>query len=108
MKNIINNLALLNRATNMIINGYDLAQSLQVSALIENLQFKLINGTAHFIYRKANGELREAFGTLLEKVADRNINGRGYPRKLDGLQVYFDIEEQEWRSFRYKNLVTIL
>lgn len=108
MKNTINNLALLNRATNMIINGYDLTQSLQVSVLIENLQLKLINGTAHFIYRKTNGELREAFGTLLERVADRNINGRGYPRKLDGLQAYFDIELQEWRSFRYENLITIL
>lgn len=108
MKATINNLALLNRATNMVIKGYDLNQSLQTSALIEALQFKLINGTAHFIYRKANGGLRETFGTLLERVADRNINGRGYPRKLDGLQAYFDIELQEWRSFRYENLITVL
>ncbi|MBF0651351.1 DUF2693 domain-containing protein [Dysgonomonas sp. GY75] len=108
MKTTINNLALLNRATNMVVKGYDLTQSLQISVLIEALQFKLVNGAAHFIYRKTNGELREAFGTLLERVADRNINGRGYPRKLDGLQAYFDIEEQEWRSFRYENLITIL
>ena len=108
MKNTINNLALLNRATNMVIKGYDLTQLLQTSVLIEALQFKLVNGTAHFIYRKTNGELRQAFGTLLERVVDRNINGRGYPRKLDGLQAYFDIEEQEWRSFRYENLITIL
>lgn len=108
MKTTINSLQLLNRATNMVVRGYDLTQSLQTSVLIEVLQFKLMNGTAHFIYRKANGELREAFGTLLERVADSNINGRGYPRKLDGLQAYFDIEEQEWRSFRYENLITIL
>jgi len=108
MKATINNLALLNRATNMVLSGFNLTQSLQTSALIEALQFKLMNGTAHFIYRKTNGELREAFGTLLERVVERNINGRGYPRKLDGLQAYFDIEEQEWRSFRYENLVTIL
>lgn len=108
MKTTINNIALLNRATNMVLNGYDLTQSLQTSAMIEALQFKLVNGTAHFIYRKANGELREAFGTLLERVADRNINGRGYPKRLDGLQAYFDIEEQAWRSFRYENLITIL
>lgn len=108
MKTTINSLALLNRATNMVIKGYDLNQSLQTSVLIEALQFKLVNGTAHFICRKTNGELRETFGTLLERVADRNINGRGYPRKLDGLQAYFDIELQEWRSFRYENLITIL
>lgn len=108
MKTAINNLALLNRASNMVLSGYNLTQSLQISVLIEVLQFKLINGTAHFIYRKTNGELREAFGTLLTKTVERNINGRGYPRKLDGLQAYFDIEEQEWRSFRYENLITIL
>lgn len=108
MKTTINNLALLNRATNMVIKGYDLNQSLQTSILIEALQFKLVNGTAHFIYRKTNGELRQAFGTLLTKTIERNINGRGYPRKLDGLQAYFDIEEQAWRSFRYESLITIL
>lgn len=108
MKNTINELAILDRVTNMVIKGYDLSQSLQTSALIESLQFKLINGTAHFLYRKKDGTIKEAFGTLLERVADRNINGRGYPRKLDGLQAYFDIEEQEWRSFRYENLITIL
>lgn len=108
MKTTINNLQLLNRATNMVLAGYDLIQSLQTSTLIESLQFRLMNGTAHFIYRKANGELREAWGTLLAKTIERNINGRGYPRKLDGLQAYFDIEEQAWRSFRYENLITIL
>ena len=108
MKTTINSLTLLNRATNMVLNGYDLTFSLQTSALIEALQFKLMNGTAHFIYRKTNGDLREAFGTLLSKTIQRNINWRGYPRKLDGLQAYFDIEEGEWRSFRYENLITIL
>lgn len=108
MKTTVNNLALLNRATNMVIKGYDLTQSLQTSALIEALQFKLMNGTAHFLYRKKDGTIREAWGTLLERVADRNVNGRGYSRKLDSLQAYFDIEEQEWRSFRYENLITVL
>ena len=108
MKTTINNLALLNRATNMVIKGYDLNQSLQISALIEALQFQLMNETAHFLYRKKNGSIRKAWGTLLEKVVNNNTNGRGYPRKLDGLQAYFDIELQEWRSFRYENLITIL
>lgn len=108
MKTAINNLALLSRATNMVINGYDLTQSLQTSAMIETLQFKLINGTAHFIYRKANGELREAWGTLLNKVVTKNINDYGEPRKYYNLQAYFDIEQQEWRSFKYENFIAIL
>lgn len=108
MKTTINNLALLSRATNMVLNGYDLTQSLQTSTLIETLQFKLVNGAAHFIYRKTNGELREAWGTLLNKVVTKNINGYGESRKHYNLQAYFDIEQQAWRSFKYENLITIL
>jgi len=108
MKITINNLALLNRATNMVLSGYDLTQSLQTSVLIEALQFKLMNGTAHFIYRKKDGTIREAWGTLLEKVVINNTNGYGAPRKLYNCQAYFDIEIQKWRSFRYENLITIL
>lgn len=108
MKTTTNNLAVLNRATNMVIKGYDLNQSLKTSTMIEVLQFQLVNGTSHFIYRKTNGELREAFGTLLPKVVDKNVNGFGIARKYYALQAYFDIEQQEWRSFKYENLVAIL
>lgn len=108
MKTTINNIALLNRATNMVLKSYDLPQSLQISALIEALQFKLMNGTAHFLYRKRDGSIREAFGTLLPKVVTNNINGYGIPRGYYNCQAYFDIELQDWRSFRYENLITIL
>lgn len=108
MKATINNLALLNRATNMVVSGYDLNQSLQTSAMIETLQFQLMNGTAHFLYRKKDSSIREAWGTLLERVVNNNTNGYGVPRKYYNCQAYFDIETQSWRSFKYENLITIL
>ena len=108
MKATINQLAVLDRAKNMVLHGYNLNQSLQTSMSVETLQFQLMNGTAHFLYRKTDGSIREAFGTLLEKVVERNTNGLGYPRKYDGLQAYFDIEAQQWRSFRYENFITVL
>ena len=108
MKATINQLEVLYRAKNMVLRGYNLNQSLKTSMLIEYLQFQLMNGTAHFLYRKGDSSIREAFGTLLEKVVERNTNGLGYPRKYDGLQAYFDIEEQAWRSFRYENFITVL
>jgi len=104
----INQLMVLDRARTMLLKGYNLNQSLQTSLSIEALQLKLMNGTSHFLYLKKDGTIREAFGTLLEKVVVRNTNGLGYPRKYDGLLAYFDIEEGEWRSFRYENLITIL
>ena len=108
MKTKVNQLEVLDRAKTMVMKGYNLNQSLMTSMSIVALQFQLMNGTSHFIYRKKDGSLREAFGTLLEKVVERNTNGLGYPRKYDGLQAYYDVEEQAWRSFRYENLVTIL
>lgn len=108
MKTTVNNLALLNRATNMVIKGYDLSQSLQTSVLIEVLQFKLMNGTAHFLYRKKDGTIRETWGTLLEKVVLNNVNGHGEPRRYYNCHAYFNIETQSWRSFKYENLITIL
>jgi len=108
MKTTINQLAILDRATTMVKKGYDLTQSLCASAAIEALQFRLMNGTAHFLYRKADGTIREAFGTLLEKICENNINGWGIPKKHFNCQAYFDIEEQAWRSFKYENLIAIL
>jgi len=108
MKTSINNITLLNRATNMVLKGYGLSESLQTSAMIEALQFRLMNGTAHFLYRKKDGSIREAFGTLLPKVVTNNINGYGISRKYYNCQAYFDIELQEWRSFKYENLITVL
>jgi len=108
MKTTINQLAVLERAKTMVIKGYNLNQSLTTSSMIELLQIQLMNGTAHFIYRKKDGELREAFGTLLPKVVTNNINGCGEPRSYYNCQAYFDIESQGWRSLKYENLVTIL
>jgi len=108
MKTTVNQLEVLSRATTLVKKGFNLEQSLNISATIEALQFKLMNGTAHFLYKKTDGTIREAFGTLLEKVVTNNINGWGTPRKYFNTQAYFDIEAQAWRSFRYENLVTIL
>jgi len=108
MKTTVNQLEILDRAKVMVMKGYNLQQSLNTSTMIEALQFRLMNGTAHFLYKKTDGTIREAFGTLLEKVVTNNINGWGMPRKYFNCQAYFDIEEQAWRSFKYENLVTVL
>lgn len=108
MKTTVNELAVLNRATTLVKKGLSLDQALQTSALVENLQFRLMNGTAEFLFLKKNGEIRHAFGTLLSKPVERNIIGTGTPRSIYNLQAYFDVEEQLWRSFRFENLIAIL
>ncbi len=108
MKTTINQLEILNRSVTMVKKGMNLQDSLSTSSLIELLQIKLMNGCAKFIFKKKNGELRIANGTLLEKVVMNNTNGYGTPRKIYNCQAYYDVEEQAWRSFKYENLIAIL
>ena len=108
MKTRANELALLERTTTMVKKGYNLEQSLRTSSMIELLQCKLLNGTAKFMYFKKDGSVRIAHGSLLEKVVERNINGCGEPRRFYNCQAYYDVEEGQWRSFKYENLITIL
>jgi hypothetical protein len=62
----------------------------------------------HFIYKKANGEVREAFGTLNEKICGKHINGRGMSPENWGCTVYWDMERGGFRSFRWSNILAVL
>lgn len=108
MKTTINQLAVLDRAKTMVLKGYNLNDSSTTSSMIELLQLKMMNGVTHFLYKKKDGAIREAWGTLLEKVVVNNINGYGEPRGYYNCQACFDIESQYFRSFRYEYLITIL
>ena len=69
---------------------------------------------AKFSYRKQNGDLRNAVGTLCESIiSDINPAALEDPRERQGADgtedgghvVYFDIEKQDWRSFCVEDFV---
>lgn len=84
--------------------------------MIENLKKSLANGIAHFVYRKKDGSLREAWGTTNKHLIEsRNyVNGRGCSRENYATTAYLDLqcgedgEVASWRSFRWENLVAVL
>ena len=64
----------------------------------------LREGVAHFWFRKADGSLRSAYGTLNVAIIERH---NGIPegearsgRPFSGAVSYFDLEKDAWRSFR--------
>ena len=61
-------------------------------------------GIVRFYFQKINGEIREAWGTLNEKYLPQTT-GTSNRKKNDFLQVYFDTEKQEFRSFKKLNLI---
>ena len=71
-------------------------------------KFKLVkqlrNGIAYFSFTKANGELREAIGTLLAPNFTYTMKGSQKPEKPE-LVKYWDIQSRGWRSCRVDRLV---
>lgn len=87
-------------------NGYTISEALKVAWHNIKLKTKMRKGIVRFYYRKVNGEIREAFGTLSDKLVPET---KGSDRKSNNtLQTYFDTECSEWRSFKIANLINIL
>lgn len=86
-------------------NGYTISEALKVAWQNIKLKAKMKKEIVRFYYRKVNGELREAFGTLSDK---RIPETKGTDRKANNtLFTYFDTECEEWRSFKIANLVNV-
>ena len=59
-------------------------------------------GIVQFFFMKVDGTIRQAFGTLdPHRLPETQGSGR---RPADTVQVYFDTEKQEYRSFKKCNL----
>lgn len=77
------------------------------SMMILDLKRQMRNGVAHFVYQKRNGELREAWGTTCQSIANKHTNGNGCNREAYMTTAYFDVEKGAWRSFRWETLIAV-
>lgn len=69
-----------------------------------NLVRRMHTEVVRFYFRKVDGTLRKACGTLHDVAA--TVKGTG--RLDDGRTVkYYDTEAAGWRSFKVENLVTV-
>lgn len=75
--------------------------------MIENLKKQMRNGIAHFVFKKKDGSLREAWGTVNRTLVEKHINGNGCSRECFATTAYYDCEVGKWRSFRWENLVAV-
>lgn len=83
--------------------------------LLEELEKRMKEDVVFFKYKKTNGEVREAYGTLKYEIiaksfAPTNQNKRNYQNRAKSVDVfsYFDIIKYEWRCFKIKNLLNIV
>ena len=64
-------------------------------------------GSVRFCFRKIDGTIREAVGTLLDIVVPATKGSAQGKKTNDDVQVYFDTEKNEYRSFKKANLISI-
>ena len=89
-------------------DGMALSDAIRVANLNYRLRTMLFRGHARFVYVKANGETREAVGTLCGGVFDNSEpRGTGASRTKSN-QLYFDDEFNGFRQFRKSRLVAVI
>lgn len=85
-------------------NGYTMSEALKVAWTNIKLRALLHKKVVEFYFKKTDGTLRQAFGTLM---SNRIPETKGTKKTSDNCQVYFDCEKEEWRCFKKCNLIKI-
>ena len=88
-------------------NGINLSDALKKAWQVFKLKAKMAKGIVRFYFRKVDGTIREAYGTLRADLMPE-IKGDDTRRKNDTTQTYYDTEKQAFRCFKLANLVSVL
>jgi len=85
--------------------NYNVAERIK-DVNILNFKNALHAGAVEFKYRKKNGEIREARGTLnIDVMGEDNApKGTGYDITDTNIR-YYDLNSKGWRSFIVENLI---
>ena len=102
-----NNLTAAHIASITLSTGSELMGASK-ALLIEEAKRQMRNGVCHFIYKKKNGEIREAFGTLDKSVLNATLKGTGDSPETWGCCFYHDCIKGGARSFRWANIIAVL
>lgn len=86
-------------------NGYSMSEALKVAWANFKLKNAMKNRIVKFYFQKVDGSVREAFGTLSNKLVPKIKGTNRKPN--DTIQTYFDSERQEFRCFKKANLLGI-
>lgn len=88
-------------------NGMTLSDALKTAWRNFKLRIAMKSRIVKFYFQKVDGTIREAFGTLAERLIPAT-SGEDNRRKNDTVQTYFDSEKQAWRCFKKANLINIV
>lgn len=78
-------------------------QALKHAWQVAKLKYRMLNGVVEFTFKKVDGSIRNAVGTLQNQFVNYEIKG-GNKSSL-GVMAYFDVEQNGFRCFKIQNLV---
>lgn len=84
-----------------------MSEALKKCYMLVKLQIKLTHGIAVFTFRKKNGEIRKAAGTLIPGIVNPRIAGTGIDPAQYRCQLFFDVDANGFRCFRYENILSV-
>lgn len=87
-------------------NGYTMAEAMKVAWLNFKLKAAMKMRIVQFFFVKVDGTTRQAFGTLQASMMGETKGSGRKPN--DNLQVYWDCEKGEYRSFKKCNLIKMI
>ena len=87
-------------------NGYTLSEALKCAWANIKLRSAMLLGIVEFYYKKVDGSIRQAFGTL---KADKlpQTTGESKRKTSSNVFTYFDTEKNEWRCFKRCNILSL-
>ncbi|WP_431422212.1 SH3 beta-barrel fold-containing protein [Bacteroides hominis] len=87
-------------------NGFSMSEALRSAWVNMKLKAEMKKKIVKFYFKKVDGSVREAYGTLNEKLMPA-ITGTDKRAKNDTVTTYWDTERESWRCFKKANLISI-
>lgn len=96
-------------AINIVKAAQDVATATAKGLELETLKKRMMRGeVVTFLYKKLNGEIRKAVGTLQSEAVKANVVGTGIPKRYFGMFAYLDLEKMAWRGFKEERFIGIV
>lgn len=87
-------------------NGYSMSEALKCAWANLKLKAQMKQRIVKFYFQKVDGSVREAYGTLCEKLMPA-VTGTDKRAKNETVQTYYDTEVGEFRCYKKANLIKI-
>lgn len=87
-------------------NGFSRSEALKTAWANMKLESEMKKRIVKFYFRKVDGSVREAYGTLNESLMPP-VTATGKKAGNDTVQTYYDTEKGGFRCFKKANLVAI-